>query len=492
MIYKGFVGPSYESQAFTGDNEDLVNWYVERLESPGATAKLALCPTPGIESLHITAGSQGRAHFVDGSGREFAIISDIFFELDADATATFIAFVAVDSNPATISSNGDGGGELFITSGGNGYVYNLGTGVFTTIAALNGKATMGDSIDGYFLALDASTGTFYASDLLDGLTWATGTMFAQRIDSPDPWLAMRVKGRFIHLIGEQTGSVWFNSGASPFPFAQHPSGGSLPYGIAAPFSLVVSEDSLLWLGSTKNGRGFVLRSTGFSPEVVSTYPVQYAMSRYGTVSDAYGDAYNDLGHSFYVLNFPTENVTWVYDLQMSMWHKRGAWDSDRGRFALWRPRCHAYAFGEHRWLDTSGGGVFRMSSDLVTDVAPGSDQTIAIRRLRRAPCIENENRRVRFISFEVDLEVGFGLVESEEGTPLAMMRFSNDGGKTWSNESWRSVGKRGQYGVRVQWERLGQGRRRVFELVVSDETTYRVTNAYIHLVPEIQNEEGAA
>jgi hypothetical protein len=488
VIYRGFVGPSYVSQAFPADNEDLVNWYMEKIESPGAAARMAFCPTPGIESIHITAGTQGRAHYFEAAtGREIAIVSNLLFEVDSDGVASFLGFVAVDSNPATISSNGDGGGQLFITSGGNGYILDLATNVLTQVAALNGIATMGAAIDGYFLALDAATGTFYASDLLDGLTWSTGTMFAQRNAAPDPWVAMAVLGPYIYLFGSLTMEIWFNSGSSPFPFAKHPSGLS-QWGIAAPFSWAVCDTSLVWLGATRSGRGFVLRASGFTPEVVSTYPVQLAMGGYETVSDAYGDSYKEAGHTFYVLSFPTANVTWAFDLQMSQWAKRGSWDTNANAFSVWRPRCHAFAYGEHRWLDLKGGAVFRMSLDIVRDVAEGSNEAILIRRLRRAPAIVNENKRVRYVSLEVELEVGVGLVESEEGTPVVMMRFSNDGGKTWSEEQWKSAGKRGQYNTRVRFTRLGTARRRVFEIVVSDETRWIMTNAWLETVALDQSE----
>ena len=472
MRYRGFVGGTYESQAFTAAQMRLVNFFVERMEDPGSTTQFALLPTPGVETIATLESAGGRAHiFVDG--REFLVSATSLIEVDTDGTPTFRGLVAIDTNPATISSNGDGGGELFITSGGNGYVYDLATHAFTQITNLNGKATMGDQLDGYFLALDANTGTFYSSELLDGLTWTTGTMFAQRNAAPDPWIAFKVKGRFIHLKGANTSEAWFDAGSSPFPFEPHPSGGT-EYGIAAPFSLKKCDDSLLWLGSTEEGRRSILRSSGFAPEVVSTYAVDYALSQYETVSDAYADSYTEGNHAFYVLSFPTADATWVYDLQMQQWHERGAWDG--AEYSMWRPRCHAFAFGEHRWLDATSGAIYRMSSELGFDAGG-----LVIRRLRRAPCLMTENERVFFSAFEVDLEPGLGLVTGQGSDPQVMLRMSPDGGKTWGAERWRSAGKIGEYQKRVRWERCGAARRRVFEIVVSDPTPFRITGAYLTL-----------
>jgi hypothetical protein len=49
-----------------------------------------------------------------------------------------------------------------------------------------------------------------------------------------------------------------------------------------------------------------------------------------------------------------------------------------------------------------------------------------------------------------------------------MLRWSNDGGSTWSNEYWTSIGRIGRYLNRAIWRRLGMSRDRIFEVTVSD------------------------
>ena len=60
-----------------------------------------------------------------------------------------------------------------------------------------------------------------------------------------------------------------------------------------------------------------------------------------------------------------------------------------------------------------------------------------------------------------------------------MLRLSNDGGRTWLSEEMRGSGKIGQYLTRVRWNRLGAARRRVFEVVVTDDVPWRLTGAYL-------------
>jgi len=49
-----------------------------------------------------------------------------------------------------------------------------------------------------------------------------------------------------------------------------------------------------------------------------------------------------------------------------------------------------------------------------------------------------------------------------------MLRWSNDGGSTWSNEHWSSIGLQGAYQNRIIWRRLGWSRDRIFEISVTD------------------------
>jgi hypothetical protein len=208
--------------------------------------------------------------------------------------------------------------------------------------------------------------------------------------------------------------------------------------------------------------------------VISSFPLQKAINGYAVVSDAVGDAYNDLGHSFYLLTFPSAGVTHAWDAQTLLWTERGTWISEDNEYVGWRPRWHAHAFGEHRMLDSSTGSVYRMSSELTEDV-----DGRAIRRLRRAPALVDELGRVFYPGFELDLEPGLGTATGQGADPQVMLRLSNDGGKTWGPEMMRSAGKIGEYSRRVRWNRCGSGRRRVFEVSVSDPIPWRLTAAYL-------------
>ena len=49
-----------------------------------------------------------------------------------------------------------------------------------------------------------------------------------------------------------------------------------------------------------------------------------------------------------------------------------------------------------------------------------------------------------------------------------MLRWSDDGAHTWSNEMWRPIGKIGEYEKEVNFYRLGYSYHRVYEFRITD------------------------
>jgi hypothetical protein len=68
-------------------------------------------------------------------------------------------------------------------------------------------------------------------------------------------------------------------------------------------------------------------------------------------------------------------------------------------------------------------------------------------------------------------------VSSTTTTPQAMVRWSNDGGSTWSREYWVTIGQLGRYKNRAIWRRLGWARDRVFEVVFTDPVNSVIVSA---------------
>ncbi len=482
--YPAFIDGTNPSQSPLTDQEYTFNWFVENAEAAGAMAKASLYPTPGFRRFAATNQIGGRAMFAMGSGqtavsgRAFGIVGPTFYEFFADGTWTIRGTVAVDGNPATICTNGDGGFQVFLTSGNNGYCYDLLTNTLTLI--LPGAATQGGELYGYFVAFDAARNQIRISALFDGTTWDP-TQFLARSIGADPWTAMLVTpyGN-IFLPGSQTGEFLYNAGSFPFPFAPDPSG-LIEEGIAATFSLQQAGKSAVWLSTNRNGGYQVQRAAGYTPQRISTHAIEDQIAGYARVDDAIGFTYEDRGHAFYLLTFPTAGVTHVYDFITSKWHDRGHWIAEQNRSDGLHPTFHCFAFSKHLMADRTTGVVYQMDAAFGMDV---DDRPL--RRVRRAPAVVNQRQRIFFPLFEVLLQAGVGLASGQGSLPLVMMRKSDNGGRTWSNERSANAGEIGKFGTRLRFLNTGSARLRVFEISASDPVPFRLTDAYLQITPSTE------
>ncbi|HYC00460.1 MAG TPA: hypothetical protein VEC57_15085 [Candidatus Limnocylindrales bacterium] len=471
--FPAFVGGAYASQSPVSANEALVNWYVEQIESAGATSRWALYPTPGFRARREFPTSVGRAAFAE-NGRVFVIFGNTLYEVYEDWSfeARGGMTLAVDDNPATICSNGSGGQQLFITSGDKGYCYDL---VGNTLTEeLSSGATMGGYAASFFLAFDRTNARIRTSAAFDGTSWDP-TDIAERTSGADDWQAMLVNPYgYVFLPGSKTSEFWYAVGGAGFPFAVDPSG-LAEEGIAAPFSLQQAGKSVVWLATNANGGYQVMRASGFTPERISDHALEFALSTYGDVSNAIGETYEDRGHAFYLLTIPGARVTWAYDFTTQRWAQRGTWIAADNAYTYLRPTFHCFGFHKHLMADRESNVLYEMSHAFATDV---DDRPI--RRLRRTPALTNQHTRLFFDTLEILFQTGIGVADGEDQDvdPQVMLRVSNDFGQTWGHEHTASAGKIGEFWRRVRFWNLGSGRGRVYEVVVSAAVPWRITDAY--------------
>ncbi len=464
--YAGFLGPAYQSSSYIADSEILRNWYLEKNESPSAPAPYVMLPCPGFSTFATVSQAPIRGMFQQ-LGRAFFVAGYAFYELFSDGTTALRGTVEADTHPVTIHANGDAGNQIWITSGGIGYCYDL-TGNSLSTPSITGVATMGSFLDARFLYLDANTGAFYASALYDGTTW--DPTFVAQSEAGDPWRTLAVTpDDLIHLIGETTKETWANQGSSPFPFSKVQEGSS-PFGIAAPYAFSI-DSTLTWLAQNARGRGVVLKLNGYSPERISTHAIEDAIHSYGDISDATMWGYLETGHPFSILTFPTADATWVVDGDNGLWHERAYWDTSTGSFMAYRPGCMMEAFGKTLVGDRLTGTIYEMSADYQSDV-----DGAAIRRQRQPPRLDSGQNRVIIDSLQLVMDVGQGVLTGQGVTPQVMLQCSKDGGQTFAPEIWASAGAQGQWGARVIFRRLGQARNFVPRFTVSDPVPWRVVD----------------
>lgn len=507
MARFGFVGPTYTSQSMLADCQQCMNWYPETIESGQGKSQMALYPTPGLRLVATIAGKVRGCLGVTsgpGGGRAFFVGGGNLYELTAAGVATLIGPVGNDFKLVSMAVNGSAGNQLAICSAGQIYIYNLsalkpsgaiqlapGT-LSGTMGGLQGFATKVVFCDGYFVATLADSNKFQVSALEDGSTWnplsvQQVSVFAENIG------AMVTAYRQLWIFGVDGHSqVYYNSGANAFtPFDVIGAGGVgyMEEGINAPDSLAVLDNAPFWIGGNVNGSGIAWRANGYTPLRVSNHAVETAWAAYPKkCSDAVGYSYRDQGHTFWLLRFPSANngfgATWVFDTATQMWHERGYW-SQKGftGYSAHLSTCHCFAFNMHLVGDWNSGNIYSM------ELAALDDNGTPIRRFRRAPHVSTEQQWIYHHELQVDMEVGDGPIPAlldgagNPRDPQVMLRWSNDGGRTWGNEHWKGAGQAGTYETRARWLRLGRARDRVYEIAVTDPIAWRIVEAYLRASP---------
>lgn len=470
-----FIGSAYSAANPMQDDQVCINWYLETDRTSGAKTPKALLGCPGKSQAVDTSAYSGAvrgAHVMPGALSCYWVIGSqvvkmtIATQATASAYATFtlttIGSIETTSGPVAMRDNGVAN-QLVIVDGKNMYVVNHTQGTMKQVTDSNvSNPSSLMSIDGTIYFNKGSSQQFNATPIYwNGTDAFDGTAFALKDDAPDQLVAMIENTREAWLIGEATTEVWYAGATGVFPLSRL-QGAMLQVGCSAPATVVRTGHGLMWLGNSERGGGTsVVMTQGYDFKVISSYALSYALTQYKVISDAFAYVYTEEGHEFYVLTFPTQDVTWVFDLTTEEWHQRAYMD---GYSVMHRDRanCLANFAGQRLVGDYANGKIYRQARDIYVD---GDAPLVAIRRTPYA-WDEDDRNRLRHNRLQVEFTPGVGNPTGQGSDPLMMLRWRDENG--WSNEREIPIGKIGETRNRAIARKLGAARYRVYEVRISD------------------------
>jgi hypothetical protein len=540
------LGSAYVARSINAADNRMVNLFPEAIPEGGKEPGF-LNRAPGLEFLQAVGTGPIRALWAhQTNGSDFYVVSgnQVYKLAGLTATPQLIGTVS-GTGPVSIADNGT---QIFFACNPDGFIYNESTGAFGAITDpdFTGAVTV-TYLDGYFVYNEPNGQKIWVTQLLDG-TSIDPLDFASAEGSPDGVVGLISDHRELWVFGTDSVEVWYDSGAADFPL-QRIQGAFNEIGCVAAFSIAKLDNGLFWLGTDARGQGIVYRANGYTGVRVSTHAIEYAIAQYGNITDAIAYTYQQEGHAFYVLTFPSGNATWVYDVSTQVWHERAGFDD--GDFMRHRSNCQCNFGGNIIVGDFENGNIYRFDLDVYAD--NGGIQKW-LRSWRALPTGQNNLKRTAHHSLQLDCETGVGLnlqpgydgnenIDTESGLnlvaeyvqtylvtqsgvtltteagdgfeplgqyelsdtdisgynlvttaylaspgydPQVMLRWSDDGGHTWSNEHWSPVGKIGAYGHRTFWRRLGMTlklRDRVYELSGTDPNKIAIMGAELILSP---------
>jgi len=544
------LGSSYVARSVNAADNRMVNLFPEIIPEGGKEPAF-LNRAPGLRLLANMGDGPIRGMW-QFNGFGYVVSGNVLYKLDSLFRPTVLGTVSGSPGPVSMSDNGT---QLFIACNGPSFIYNSLTNEFKQIddPDFPGAVTVG-YLNGYFVFNEPNSQRLWITQLLDGQS-IDPLDFASAEGSPDGLISVLISHREAWLFGTNSVEVWYDSGAADFPLSPV-QGAFNEVGCIAPFSVAKLDNGIFWLGADARGQGIVYRANGYTAQRVSTHSIEWEIQQYENMTDAIAYTYQQEGHSFYVLIFPSANTTWVFDVATGMWHERAAFVN--GDFTRHRSNCQMSFNGEVVVGDHELGNLYAFDLNVFAD--DGAVQKW-LRSWRALPTGQNDLNRTAHHSLQLDAETGAidnsvttpivildisnpnddlltesgdflvweyidpvsndviltesgdqlvqedggqlvlvdgpsitgGKILIEQGLPTAtaidpqvMLRWSDDGGHTWSNSHWRSMGKTGAYGTRVIWRRLGMTlklRDRVYEVSGTDQTKIAIMGAELIMSP---------
>lgn len=439
-----------------------INLFPELVDSKDGKDIGALFMCPGLDLFAAVGSGPIRGlHVVFNSGNPilYAVSGNGAYSITPTLGATKLGNLTTTTGPVSMIDNGS---QVAIFDSANAYMITVSSGAFAQLSVPFSVPVTAIEQDGFGVVAQANSNQWFQSNLNDLSTW-NSLNFATSQAKPDSVIALADIHREIFVLKQTNFEVWVNVGNAGFTF-QRVDGVFPEIGCVASFSVAKAGESLLWLSQNDQGQGIVVKADGYTPRRVSTHAIEYQIAQLSTIADAIAYVHQQEGHVFYVLTFPTGNLTLAYDLSTGLWHQRGAFSS--GAFGRHWSNCGAFFNGKYVVGDFQNGNIYAYNMATHTD---NGTQRVWLRSWRALP--KPVDKPIRFDSLRIDMETGAGVAATDN--PQVMLRWSDDGGHVWSNQRIQPAGKAGQTAQRVKFNRLGSTRRnsgldRIFELSSAD------------------------
>jgi hypothetical protein len=483
MAKAALVTGAYQTKSVIAGAQRCINLFMEK-NPDTAVFPFTHYPTPGLTQVATASNSVWRGLFFASNNQLYGVCGSTLYGIDSSWNLTALGTVSSLTTPVSMVDNGS---YLFIVDGTTwtetnaaGWTLKLSNNVFAPVD--NSTDPTGDNggfygsnqvnyIDGYYVFNRPNTNQWYIS--LNNSIQLDPVDFASKSGYSDNIVGIGISRRYIYIFGEVTTEVWFNAGNTTYPFQEMP-GSFMQYGCAATNSICQMDGEVYWVAQSAQGQAFICRSQNFGAVQISTFAIDQELQTYATLSDAIGYTYELNGHFFYVVNFPTANKTWVYDLSNQQWNEWSSMDSN-GNFNRHRSNCFAFAYNQLVVGDFENGNLYVLDQNNYTD------NGLPITRVRGFYHQEDDmSDRVRYKQFIAEMESGNGYLNQ----PVTVfLRWSDDRGKSFGNPIGQTMGVEGEYLTSINWWRLGMARDRVFEIFWSEPVKTALSGAFIDALP---------
>lgn len=465
------IGPAYTNRSLPLSAQVSKGLYPEL--NPESRNFASLHAFPGLKLFASLTGKGRGLHKVAATA--YAVYGNTLSSIDSDGVATSRGTI-VGENQVDFADNGK---LLIIVTGATAYIFTVATNTLaeitdpslvnpTTVDYLNSQFIFDNngetSTIGEFSTSQVTT-PITADNIVNPLDTATTEAY------PDDILRVVVFKDIVVFFGADGIDPWWNSGQGNPPF-DPVQGLNRPYGLAGRLAVDTTDEFLYFVDDQRTPR----RLVGAQVNNIGNPALAQEWDSYVRVDDAVVFAYVIDQKNMCQFNFPAANRSWLYHEESGSWFQLSSGIDNRRH----RGQAHLFIYGKNLIQDHSNGNLYELDFDTFTDngeVVQRKRSTATI----HAGLFGEPGKEIFFDKVEFVIETGVGVATGQGSDPQLMVRFTDDGGRTFSAEQWVPVGAGGEYRTLVELFEQGRAVSRIYELAYSEPTRFSLIDAHAEI-----------
>ncbi len=447
-----FVGGSNQSRSRPISSQRSINLYPE--VTPEGKQQAALLSWPGNLLWKQGAAATSCRGMYAWAGNLYKVTGTTLYKYDTDANETSIGTIY---GTARCEFTSDANRLVIVTAG---TVYECDGSAVTNITAGSLDTPIAAAFLNARYLFNGDNGAWDYSDI-DDPSSIDGSYTAE--SAGDELVRVYTFNQIIYLFGEKTIEPWQDSGVAADPFVRV-DGGIMQKGCASGYAITNTDSYVYFLGDDRQ----IYRLSGYQVQPVTNSGVSHFLETAVTVSDAVAwTVYLD-GQDFVIFQFPTADKTYAFS------ETTGAWFELSTGLEYGRHRINSYAYfdGKHLIGDVDSGSIFEMNLTTYTDngaafVRQRDSQSLS------AAMLGKPGQRMRMRRAELICETGVG--NSDIANPRVAFSASYDGGASFTNEDWLSLGRQGERTTVVEWWNMAVFKELIMRVRVTDACFVAIT-----------------
>lgn len=355
------------------------------------------------------------------------VIDNNVYTFDTNLSPTLVGNTTSSFGDVFISENNNVNGQIVFTDSQNLYIYDHTTNDVTT--RLGGIAVGSLGFTPGFLTYQ--NGRIISPDLASNqwrlskpnaakeyADWPASNRFVGALQTKPDFAVATIRfpglGNLLYVFGETIAEPWQDVGAQNFPY-QRSQSSNVDYGCLNPATIAELENIVCWLGINEKSGPVIMYSNGRTVDHLSTDGIDYKLGNLVAPQDSYGFMFRQYGHTFYVITFVTDNLTYCYDFNQKCFYTLS--DESLNYFIAKRI---AFFNGEYYFVSINDGNLYQMGGQF-NNYDYGDGDVREIPRIRICPEIKLPDQSY-FISGYMGFNMESGLTDSVQRVDLSLSK----------------------------------------------------------------------